>query len=1061
MAAPSTSSEFLDLVRKSGVVDDKRLDAYLQRMRAVGALPDELGKLAGVLVRDAVLTHFQAEQFLLGKWRRFTIGKYKVLERVGAGGMGSVYLCEHKFMRRRVAVKVLPMAKAEDSSALERFYREARAVAALDHPNIVRAYDIDQDDKLHFLVMEYVDGANLQEIVKRFGPMDPTRAAHYMRQAAAGLQHAHQTAGLIHRDIKPGNVLVDRQGVVKVLDMGLARFFHDEEDVLTKKYDENVLGTADYLAPEQALDSHNVDIRADIYSLGATFYFCLTGNTPFTEGTVAQKLIWHQTRQPKKIHLFRTDVPEGLAGVIERMMAKDPGQRYQTPGEVMEALAPWTREPIAPPPEREMPRLSPAAMCPGGFNDGAPVVPPAPVAAPPSPPPRKAAAPLSPSPRPSAGRRMPVAAPVPAPRAAPQLAPAAHNNGRASLAPATPGPGPRTLEEDTSSLSWDRLARHTVDPSARLDTAPRSVREPRPVVLPALPAQSPWVWVAVGFGIALLLLTIVWLMFGGHRAEAPSVRSEAPPAAPSTTLIVTRAEVPGAFKTVDEALTQAHPGDRIVVQDETLEEDLILEDGRRGKQVTIESGFPGKPVRWTCPANRNDKFIVLANLEGLHVKGFILDGQNRVADLIALSSGCPGLVLEDVQLQGFNRAAVTIKNCVPNLAGDGITFQDIRTTTAKEAQAALLFQVDPKNLPAANRRVTVRNCCFEGPYKAAVELAGPIIDMEFQHNRFWNCDAGLLYRKAIPYPPIRLSLFGNTFANIRQAAMMCECLPLADSAPLENRIGLEKNLFMQTAALVRVDEALTTPRWTTESKVQVPVSPAHWIWFGDKSALTTAPAGSCYFRKTFAMEQPTSRAVLDVGCDDQFTAWLNGTPIGSVPKNDQHVHTFDVAKNLVAGRNVLAVQATNVSGPAGLVAELNLMSGGPPLLVSDATWKAAKEGPAGWEKPAFDDSKWLSADDLAAFGQTQKSQWDSWVWDSWPLHRFLAVARLVFPGPTGNVRDPPSQEGNVSVDAMPLAFTLPTDPSADRQFLRYPKTHPLAQAGPGKTPVGVPPPESE
>ncbi len=277
MPAPATNDEFLDLVRKSGVLDEKRLDAYLAKVAAANVIPPEPGKFAGLMVRDGVLTHFQAEQFCQGKWRRFTIGNYKVLERLGAGGMGSVYLCEHKLMRRRVAVKVLPTAKADDPASLERFYREARAVAALDHPNIVRAYDIDQDDKLHFLVMEYVDGANFQEIIKRSGPMDVPRAAHYIRQAALGMQHAHEAAGLVHRDIKPGNILVDRNGIVKILDMGLARFFHDEDDILTKKYDENVLGTADYLAPEQALDSHGVDIRADIYSLGATFYFMLDG----------------------------------------------------------------------------------------------------------------------------------------------------------------------------------------------------------------------------------------------------------------------------------------------------------------------------------------------------------------------------------------------------------------------------------------------------------------------------------------------------------------------------------------------------------------------------------------------------------------------------------------------------------------------------------------------------------------------------------------------------------------------------------------------------------------
>src|SRR5580692_7697628 len=336
MPAPANAEELLDLIQKSGVVDEAKLRSYVQKLADSSTLPKDPAKLASNLVRDAVLTYFQAEQLLQGKYKRFTIGKYKVLEKLGAGGMAQVFLCEHKLMRRRVAIKVLPSAKAEDPSSLDRFYREARAVAAVDHPNIVRAYDIDQDENLHFLVMEYVDGTNLQDLVKKFGPLDITRACHYIYGSAIGLQHAFEI-GLIHRDIKPGNILIDRTGVVKILDMGLARFFHDEDDVLTKKYDENVLGTADYLAPEQALDSHSVDIRADIYSLGATFYYTLTGRTPFAEGTIAQKLIWHQTRQPKAIRTLRPEVPEGLVAVIEKMMAKDPGQRFSTPQAVAEA----------------------------------------------------------------------------------------------------------------------------------------------------------------------------------------------------------------------------------------------------------------------------------------------------------------------------------------------------------------------------------------------------------------------------------------------------------------------------------------------------------------------------------------------------------------------------------------------------------------------------------------------------------------------------------------------------------------------------------------------------
>jgi serine/threonine protein kinase len=342
-------SDYLDLVRKSSVVDDKVLDSYVEKLRENGPLPATASELSTVMVRDGILTKFQARQLLQGKWRRFVLGKYKILERLGSGGMGLVYLCEHKLMRRRVAVKVLPTSRSKDPSALERFYREARAVAALDHPNIVRAYDIDQDGDVHFLVMEYIEGASLQEVVKSHEPLPVATAANYIYQAALGLQHAFQRAGLIHRDIKPDNILVDRRGVVKVLDMGLARFFHDDTDLLTQVYDEKVLGTIDYLAPEQVIDSPNVDIRADIYSLGATFYFCLTGQTLFGQAGIALKRIWHQVRQPKPVRTVRPEVPEELAEVLTKMIAKNPAHRYQTPQEVADALSRWGKPgPVAP-----------------------------------------------------------------------------------------------------------------------------------------------------------------------------------------------------------------------------------------------------------------------------------------------------------------------------------------------------------------------------------------------------------------------------------------------------------------------------------------------------------------------------------------------------------------------------------------------------------------------------------------------------------------------------------------------------------------------------------------
>ena len=254
--------------------------------------------------------------------------------------MSSVYLAEHVLMQRRVAIKVLPKNRVSDSSYLARFQLEAKAAAALDHPNIVRAYDVDHEGNTHYLVMEYVEGSDLQSLVKKSGPLDYAVAADYIRQAARGLSHAHKL-GLIHRDVKPANLLVDGQNVVKVLDLGLAKFSDEDKASLTVAYDENVLGTADYLAPEQALDSHGVDARADIYSLGCTLYYLLTGQPPFPEGTLPQRIMCHQKEPPPDIRLKRPDAPADLLRVCAMMMAKKPEKRFQKMSDVAKILTRW------------------------------------------------------------------------------------------------------------------------------------------------------------------------------------------------------------------------------------------------------------------------------------------------------------------------------------------------------------------------------------------------------------------------------------------------------------------------------------------------------------------------------------------------------------------------------------------------------------------------------------------------------------------------------------------------------------------------------------------------
>jgi serine/threonine protein kinase len=340
MAAPATIGDFLDVVRKSQQIDNERLEAYL-REHQDKSLPDKPRRLARQLVRDGLMTTFQAEQFLQGKYRGFTLGDYKILERLGTGGTGVVFLAEHAVMRRRVALKVLPKAVADDPAVLERFLREAQAVAALDHPNIVRAYDFRREGDVHFLVMEHVNGPSLQEVIERQGALPIAVACDYVRQAAIGLQHAHE-AGLVHRDVKPGNFLIDASGVVKLLDLGLARISCDDQESVTKKFDEGmVMGTADYLAPEQAINLHDVDARADIYSLGATFYALLTSAAPFQGATITQKLLWHQMRPPTPIREKRADVPQELADIVSAMMAKKVEERIQTAAEVAALLEPF------------------------------------------------------------------------------------------------------------------------------------------------------------------------------------------------------------------------------------------------------------------------------------------------------------------------------------------------------------------------------------------------------------------------------------------------------------------------------------------------------------------------------------------------------------------------------------------------------------------------------------------------------------------------------------------------------------------------------------------------
>jgi serine/threonine protein kinase len=333
--APTTTAELINLIGKSGVVASEKLAGVADL-----PLPTDPRKAAAALVAQGIVTKFQATQLLSGRHKGFRIGAYTILDLLGRGGMGAVYLAEHLALHRKVAIKVLVPGKEDDQTlAMVRFQREARSAAALDHPNIVRIFDVARHIDVPYLVMEYVEGESLQEVIDRDGPFPYTTACEYIAQAASGLQHAYEK-GFIHRDIKPGNLIRDNTGTIKILDMGLARSANPQ-DKLTAQLDGGaVVGTADFIAPEQAINHQSIDIRADIYSLGASLFCLIIGKPPF-DGNTTQKLLQHQLRSAPSLISVDATLPKGLSDVVEKMLAKKPDDRFKTPAEVIGALTPW------------------------------------------------------------------------------------------------------------------------------------------------------------------------------------------------------------------------------------------------------------------------------------------------------------------------------------------------------------------------------------------------------------------------------------------------------------------------------------------------------------------------------------------------------------------------------------------------------------------------------------------------------------------------------------------------------------------------------------------------
>jgi eukaryotic-like serine/threonine-protein kinase len=750
-------AEFLDKVRKSELIPEPQFQLVHSKLSGQADKLTDPNVAAAALIKHGFLTTWQAKAILKGRYRNFILnGKHIVLDHLGTGGMSSVYLCEHIRLKQLVAIKLIETSVA-DQAAVKRFEREARVIFSLNHRNIVRAFDFDQDGKQLFIVMEYVDGLNLHSVVEKQGPLPVDLACNYIVQAADGLQHA-ALSGLVHRDIKPGNLLLDRAGIVKVLDLGLARS-QKQQDGLTQLHDNNaVLGTIDYMAPEQALGGGtSVDIRADIYSLGVTFYFLLTGKVPFSEGSTAQKLLSHQMMEPVPVEEYRRDLPAGISQLIGVMLKKNPAERPTHPMEVAQRLQQWA-SPVTPPHAGILPKYTPRVQ-------------------------RLLSTPLADSMHSTVTTLKALNMPI----------------------TTRTGSNPSGVRPRVSANSSGAIPRvpSTQQYQLELQSIPTTKRL-KPLSTIARQRVSSWVIIVAVSATVVLAGILYWMLAGANK---PTMVQSAPSQVKLPLRVSKRPEQlgqPSVYSSVAQALRQATAGDQITIMDDVWMEQ-VNEAGLRLQQVTLTSAGD-KPVRWIPPPEASiQPLLSLRDARGMTIRNIIFDGEGKVATILRLEGSGTGLECLQLHFQGMTREAVQLAGLKANADQSPMKLDECRFLCNQPEAFPLSIDAQVSSTECQGIRVT--RCIFHGNTRQVIDIRAMLSHLELQNNRIFGAEALFRQGEVTSLRLAHITVQNNNFHTMKQVFAFRQ--GLAE----DNRIEFKYNLLVNVPLMLETSGETTWPTW--------------------------------------------------------------------------------------------------------------------------------------------------------------------------------------------------------------------------------------------------------